>query len=120
MAERENDTTAPDPVDPAAAATLDQVCLALWGISERLDEQNRLTAARTGLLREVGTEAVEREIEAVKRETDRLKLFMTSRDDVLDEVQNSIDDLPNDAVGRVEGDPVATLRALIERMRAVP
>ncbi len=25
---------------PYAAATLDQVCLALWGISERLDEHN--------------------------------------------------------------------------------
>ena len=95
----------------ATAAAIREVGAA---IVERLDEHNRLTAEHTALLRNVGDAAVTREAEAIQRETERLKLLTTSRDDVLDEVQDAIDDIPWEST---PGDPVAIVRGVVERMR---
>ena len=113
MADAKNSSTKPDPGGPCAAATLDQVCFALSGIRDRLDEQNHLTAAHTKLLRQSTDAAVTREAEAVERETDRLKLFTISRDGVLDEVQAALDDVTG-SEGEVRA---ATMRGAIERLR---
>ena len=63
--------------------------MAVIGVAlcERLDEHNRLQEAHSALLRDVGDAAVDREAEAIQRDTDPLRLMTTDRGTVLDEVE---------------------------------